>query len=55
MDSSFRWNDDGCCSPLRGAPTLRAWVPAIAGMTVMWVVAPEEPGVASLRVGRRRD
>ncbi len=34
MDSSFRWND-GEVGKGWSAHTLRAWVPAFAGMTVL--------------------
>src|SRR5688572_9832967 len=34
MDSSFRWNDGEVVHRQYEFPTLRAWVPAFAGMTV---------------------
>jgi len=36
MDSSFRWNDGEVVRRHRSAHWLRAWIPAFAGMTVVW-------------------
>ncbi|WP_192631459.1 hypothetical protein [Lysobacter sp. OAE881] len=33
MDSSFRWNDGGVGHRRESARTMRAWIPAFAGMT----------------------
>jgi len=35
MGSSFRWNDGDLVHRNQHAHTLRAWVPAFAGMTVV--------------------
>ncbi|WP_281779816.1 hypothetical protein [Lysobacter auxotrophicus] len=36
MGSSFRWNDGDVVCRRQSARTLRAWIPAFAGMTIFW-------------------
>jgi hypothetical protein len=55
MDSSFRWNDGKVVHRNRRALTLRAWIPAFAGMTVKDGLEPEPswPDAAGLDPGLR--
>jgi hypothetical protein len=55
IDSSCRWNDGEVVRRHRSAHSLRAWIPAFAGMTVVWFAVDGVPNVTGLRPGFRRD
>ncbi|MET3931096.1 hypothetical protein ABIE51_002983 [Lysobacter sp. OAE881] len=55
MDSSFRWNDGEGGHRSRSARTLRAWIPAFAGMTLKWFTAVGVHRCDGLGPGLRRD